>query len=76
MIASGVVCQAMGHTGYRWCVSLLTRLAMGVQGQDANEPWTAVVATPEDEAEVRKRASLEIPGSLAREPRQHTTKVK
>ena len=38
MIASGVVCQAMGHTGYGWCVSLLTLLAMGVQGQEVNEP--------------------------------------
>ena len=56
MIASGVVCQAMSHTGYGWCVSLLTLLAMGVQGQDVNEPWTPYVATPEDAAEVRKGA--------------------
>ena len=76
MIASGVVCQAMSHTGYGWGVSLLTLLAMGVQGQDANEPWTPVVVTLEDGAEVRKRASLEIPGSPARESRQHTTKIK
>ena len=59
-----------------WCVSLLTLLAMGVQGQDANEPWTPVLATTEDEAEVRKIASLEVTRSPAREPRQHTTKVK
>ena len=76
MIASGVVCQAMSHTGYGWCVSLLTLLAMGVQGQDVNEPWTPFLVTLEDAAEVRKRASLEIPGSPAREPWQHTTKVK
>ena len=38
MIASGVVCQTMSHTGYGWCMSLLTLLAMGVQGQDINEP--------------------------------------
>ena len=73
MIASGVVCQAMSHTGYGWCVSLLTLLAMGVQGQDVNEPWTPYVVTLEDAAEVRKGASLEIPGSPAREPMQHTT---
>ena len=36
MIASGVVCQAMGHTGFGWCASLLTLLAMGVQGQEEN----------------------------------------
>ena len=76
MIASGVVCQTMSHTGYGWCVSLLTLLAMGVQGQDVNEPWTPYVATPEDAAEVRKGVSLEIPGSPAREPLQHTTKGK
>ena len=76
MIASGVVCQAMGHTGYGWCVSLLTLLAMGVQGQDVNEPWTPILGTPEAEARVRKVASLEVPGSQAREAQQHTTKVK
>ena len=51
MIASGVVCQTMSHTGYGWCVSLLTLLAMGVQGQDVNEPWTPYEAKPEDVAE-------------------------
>ena len=40
MIASGVVCQAMGHAGFGWCTSLLTLLAMGVQGQEENESWT------------------------------------
>ena len=76
MIASGVVCQAMSHTGYGWCVFLLTLLAMGVQGQDANESWTPIVVTLEDGAEVRKRASLEIPRLPARESRQYTTKIK
>ena len=32
MIASGTVCQAVSHTGYSWCASLLMLLAMGVQG--------------------------------------------
>ena len=76
MIASGVVCQAMSHTGYGWCVSLLTLLAMGVQGQDVNEPWTPVLGTLEDEAGVRKAVSLKVSRSQAREAQQHTTKVK
>ena len=71
MIASGVVCQTMSHTGYGWCVSLLTLLAMGVQGQDVNEPWTPYMA-----AEVRKGGSLENPGSPAWELLQRMTKVK
>ena len=37
MIASGTVCQAVSHTGYGWCASLLTLLAMGVQGKKVNE---------------------------------------
>ena len=76
MIASGVVCQTMSHTGYGWCVSLLTLLAMGVQGQDVNEPWTPYMATPEDAAEVRKGGSLENPGSPAWEPLQRMTRIK
>ena len=76
MIASGVVCQTMSHTRYGWCVSLLTLLAMGVQGQDANEPLTPYVGTPGDAAEVRKGGSLANPGSPAWEPLQHTEKVK
>ena len=76
MIALGVVCQAMGHTGYGWCVSLLTLLAMGVQGQEVNEPWTLVLETPEAEVGVRKVVSLEAPGSQTRKGQQHTTKVK
>ena len=76
MIASGVVCQAMGHTGYGWCVSLLTLLAMGVQGQEVNEPWTPVLGTLEAEAGVRKVVSLEVPGAQTQEGQQHTTKAK
>ena len=37
MIASGVVCQAMGHAGAGWCASLVTLLAVGVQGQEESE---------------------------------------
>ena len=33
MVAAGVVCQAATHLGYGWCVSLLTMLSIGVQGQ-------------------------------------------
>ena len=76
MIASDMVCQTMSHTGYGWCMSLLTLLAMGGQGQDVNEPWIPYMATPEDAAEVRKGVSLEIPGSPAPEPLQRTTKGK
>ena len=76
MIASGVVCQAVSHTGYSWCVSLLMLLAMGVQGQEANEPLTPYVGTPRDAAEVRKGGSMANPGPPAREPLQHTTKAK
>ena len=39
MIAAGVVCQTMSHNGYGWCVTLLTLLATGAQGQDVDEPW-------------------------------------
>ena len=38
MIASGVVCQTMSHNRYGWCVTLLTLLATGAQGQDIEEP--------------------------------------
>ena len=74
MIASGVVCQTMGHHGYGWCVSLLTLLAMGAQGQDVKEPWTPYVEMPEDAAEAREGVSLETPEpqrSPAREPSHH-----
>ena len=68
MIASGVVCQTMSHAGYGWCVSLLTLVAMGVQGQDVNEPWAPYMVTPEAAAGVREGVNLEIPGPPAQEP--------
>ena len=49
MIAAGVVCQTMSHNGYGWCVTLLTLLAMGAQGQDVEEPWTPNVEMLKDE---------------------------
>ena len=76
MIASGVVCQTKSHAGYGWCVSLLTLVAMGVQGQDVNEPWAPYMVTPEAAAGVRKGVNLEIPGPPAQEPLQHMTEVK
>ena len=76
MIASGVVCQAVSHTGYGWCVSLLTLLAMGVQGQEINEPLTPYVVTPGDVAEVREGGSMASPRSPAREPLQRIRKDK
>ena len=76
MIASGVVCQMMSHARFGWCVSLLTLVAMGVQGQDVNEPWAPYMVTPEAAAGVRKEVNLEIPGPPAQEPLQHTVEVK
>ena len=67
MIASGTVCQAVSHTGYGWCASLLMLLAMGVQGQEVNEPPTPYVGTPGDVVEVRKGGSRADPGSTLRE---------
>ena len=74
MISSGVVCQTMSHTGYSWCVSLLTLLAMGVQGQEVQEARTPHAVTPENAAKAGKGIYLETPGSSAREPPQGTTK--
>ena len=76
MTAAGVVCQTMSHTGHGWCVSLLTLLAMGVQGQEVIEPRTPYLVTSEDTAEVRKGDGLEIPQSPARESLQGTMKNK
>ena len=76
MIASGVVGQVMSHNGYGWCVSLLTLLAIGAQGQDIKEPWTPYLEMPEGLAKAREGISLETPEpqrSPAREPSQHTT---
>ena len=70
------MCHTMSHTGYGWCVSLLTLLAMGVQGQEANEPLTPYMRTPGDVAEVRKGGSMANPGPPAQEPLQRTTKDK
>ena len=64
MIASGTVCQAVSHTGYGWCASLLTLLAMGVQGQEVNEPPTPYVGTLGDVVEVRKGDSMANPGTM------------
>ena len=71
MIASGVVCQTWVHNGYGWCVSLLTLLAMGVQGQDVKEPWA-----PYNAAELRTGVSRETPELPPREPLGGTTKAK
>ena len=62
MIASGVVCQTMSHAGFGWCMSLLTLLAMGVQGQEENESWTPVLGTSEEDTGIRELVSLEAPG--------------
>ena len=63
MIASGTVCQAVSHTGYGWCASLLTLMAMGVQGQEVDKPPTPCVGMTEEAAEVKKGGSLANPGS-------------
>ena len=76
MIASGTVCQAVSHTGYGWCASLLTLLAMGVQGQEVNEPPTPYVGTPGDVVEIRKGGSMANPGSTVRELLQCTREDK
>ena len=76
MIASGTVCQAVSHTGYGWCASLLTLLAMGVQGQEVNEPPTPYVGMPGDVVEVRKGGSMANPGSTVRELLQRTREDK
>ena len=67
MIASGTVCQAVSHTGYGWCASLLTLMAMGVQGKEVNKPTTPYVGTPGDMVEVRKGGSMANPGLTVRE---------
>ena len=67
MIASGTVCQAVSHTGYGWCASLLTLMAMGVQGQEVDKPPTPCVEMTEEAAEVKKGGSLANPGSTIQE---------
>ena len=63
MIASGTVCQAVSHIGYGWCESLLTLMAMGVQGQEVDKLPTPCVGTIGEVAEVKKGGSLANPGS-------------
>ena len=75
MIASGVVCQTMSHARYGWCVSLLTLVAMGVQGQDVKEPWAPYMVTPEAAARIGGGINPEITGPPAQEPLQHKTEV-
>ena len=66
MIASGTVCQAVSHTGYGWFASLLTLMAMGVQGQEVDKPPTPCVGTMGEMAEAKKGGSLANPGSAVR----------
>ena len=40
MVAASVACQTTTHLGYSWCVTLLTTLAVGVQGHEEQEPKT------------------------------------
>ena len=61
MIAAGVVCQTISHDGYGWCVTLLTLLATGAQGQDVEEPWTPNVETLEDKVGTREEVSPGTP---------------
>ena len=65
----------MSHAGYGWCVFLLTLVAMGVQGQDVNEPWAPYMVTPEAAAGAREGVNLEITWPPAQEPLQHKTEV-
>ena len=61
MIAAGAVCQTMSYNGYRWCVTLLTLLATGAQGQDVDEPWAPNVRTLEDEVATEEGVSPRTP---------------
>ena len=63
MIASGVVCQAMGHAGAGWCASLVTLLAVGVQGQEESESWTPILETTGEDIGMGELVNLEVPGS-------------
>ena len=77
MIATGVVCQTMSHNGYGWCVTLLTLLATGAQGQDVDKPWTPNVKMLEDEVMTGEGVSPGTPepqGPPARKPSQRTAK--
>ena len=48
-----------------WCVSLLTLVAMGVQGQDVKEPWAPYMVTPEAAARIGGGINPEITGPPA-----------
>ena len=76
MIASGTVCQAVSHTGYGWCASLLTLMAMGVQGQEVDKPPTPCVGTSGEGAKVKEGGSLVNSGSTVRELLQRTREDK
>ena len=62
MIASGVVCQAMGHAGAGWCASLMTLLAVVVQGQEESEPWTPMLEMTGEDTGIGELVNLEVPG--------------
>ena len=76
MIASGMICQAVSHIGYGWCASLLTLMAMGVQGQEVDKPPTPCVGMPGEVAEVKKGGSLANPASTVQELLQRTREDK
>ena len=40
MVGASIGCQTTTHLGYSWCVTLLTTVAIGVQGQEEQEPRT------------------------------------
>ena len=62
MIASGVVCQAMGHAGAGWCTSLLTLLAVGVQGQEESEPGRPMLEKTGEDTGIGELVNLEVLG--------------
>ena len=63
MTASVVVCQVMGHTGVGWCASLVTLLAVGVQGQEESESWTLILETTGKDVRVGEVVNLEVSGT-------------
>ena len=79
MIAAGVVCQIMSHDVYSWCVTLLTLLATGAQGQEVDKPWTLNIEMLEDEVVTKEGVSPGAPepqGPPARKPSLSTAKDK
>ena len=61
-IALVVVCQAMGHTEAGWCASLVTLLAVGVQGQDESESWTLILEMTGKDVGVGEVVKFEVSG--------------